>query len=240
MSTTTHNAALESSRSQLDIYTQMQHLCAQAHREAGLFRAYHQDLTVHDRSYIADDAQAGDTLLWIIKECGTWLTLVDPGRSHAIALLKTLAVGDRVHLIEVQQHTGRHAYGRIRAISPERAREAVDSVRADSNRRPRRVFLSEHLAALGLDGTVIPSDLSRISAKRGESAYLHFERSTVRLLAPSAGIDRVLGRAQQSASATYKIDITSNFGHAELHVITAAAFQRRLKAMERSPRQQAA
>lgn len=235
MSKTTIRVTAQRSRDQIDLYTQMQHLCDQAHRDSGLFNAYRQDLTVHDRSYLADDAQAGDCLLWVIKDCGTWLALIDPTRALAQAILGTVGTRERIYLVDVERHTGKLAYGRIREVDRQRAKDVVDSLRVRTDRVPRRVYLSDHLQALGLDQTVVPTDLSRISAERGQCAYLHFEGNLMHLLVPAAGIDRVLHRPQTSQRTTYRLEVTSSFGHAELHEISPAGFKRQLARMSGHP-----
>jgi hypothetical protein len=221
--------------SNLDLYTQMRGLCEQAKQEAGLFTAYQQDLTVHDRSYIADDAQAGDVLLWVIKTCGTWLALIEGTREYARAILNTVATGERIYLIEVDRHTGKLAFGRIRPQTLSQAKEAVETLRTKEDRTPRRVYLADQLKALGLDQTIVATDLSRISREPGQSAYLKFEGSLLQVLVPSAGIDRVLHRPQVTEATAYRLEVTSAFGHAELHEITPAAFKRHLMRMSGNP-----
>jgi hypothetical protein len=240
MSTTTSSFKAQPSGGEIDLYTRMQHLCANAQLTAGLFNAYRQDLTVHDRSYIADDAQAGDALLWVIKDSGTWLALVDESRVHAHAVLRTARKDEQIYLIEVDRHTGKLAYGRIRSLDRSHAWDIVDSLSVRPDRVPRRTYVSEHLKALKLDHTVVPTDLSRIASERGQCAYLKFEGNLLRVIVPTAGIDRILHRPEIASPAAFRLEVTSAFGHAELHVITAAAFKRRLAQMEKSGARRAA
>ncbi len=215
-----------------DLFSQMDQLCLKARREANLFTAYERDLYVHDRDFVEKDAQSGDTLLWIIKACGTWIALIDENREYAKAILSTVSQNERCYLIEVQRHDGKRAYGRIQPVEHSVVARHVDDVVPLTNRTPRRVHLGAHVNGLQLEGTVFQTELGRISAMPGAVAYVHFVGTQAHLVVPSLGLDRSLYRSRPEVEAAWKIEITSELGHAELHAVAAASItrvRRRLK-----------
>jgi hypothetical protein len=218
-----------------ELFRAMTQIAEEAAASSDLFSSYKDDLHRHDRDSILNDAQPGDVYLWIIKVCGTWLTLVQPG-GYAEMYLGVTGVSERYFLL---QAPGPYREGTITEYARKDIARALEQVPANPSRVPRRRMLMEQLDTIDpqLRHTVLANELGGISTRPGAIAFVRRSGATEWVI-PSLGKHRTQGAPSKPATA-WKLAITSEFGHASLEAIDDKAFNAAVRRVEkaRRPRQ---
>jgi len=199
---------------------------AKAHN---LFRHYQDDLHLHDRDTLENDAQEGDTYLWVLKTCGTWLCLID-GSGGTDAVLSVCESNERYFVLGLP---GSGRSGSIKEYQRSEIQRAIESVKPLRDRVPRREFFSALLQRIHpyLANTVIPSDIGDDDRQAGKQILFRVEGTALTALYPT-GKRRTLACSRVDAVAQHwRVRFTSAFGHAELEPITPRVFA---NAMDRS------
>jgi|GEM_PF-6787456 len=218
--------AVSSPKNTAEMLANMYAIAEKAKAE-GLFKHYENDLHLHDRDTLENDAQASDQYLWIIKTCGTWLCLID-GSGGTDALLSVCESNERYFVLGIPcpGHLGS-----IKEYPRSEIRRAIDNVKPVTNRVPRREYFSSLLPRIHphLANTVIPSDIGWDDRKAGKQILFQVEGTALTALYPT-GKSRSLACSRVAPVAQHwRVRFTSDFGHAELEAITPRLFLNAIK-----------
>jgi hypothetical protein len=206
------------------IYDTIKGIAEDSARNGSLFHSYRDDLYVHDRDTLDNDAQAGDVWLWILKGHGTWIGLVEKDASWTDAILAgSLGEEDRRYFLLVIPGAG--IPGAVREYTSSTIKEAINDVRVREDRVPRRTYLSACLAQLDarIAQSVAATDIHSLSTTVGAQALLKICGGSISYVVPSKGLTRSHG-CSYGEPLSYRIRITSRFGHAEVAQVSAAVF----------------
>ena len=209
-----------------ELFNQMVNL-AEASKSKGLFSSFNDDLYIHDKDIVLNDLQVNDRYLWIIKEFGTYLTLVQPGNEYLDALLSTI------------QRDGLKRQYFIITVHPERCdisevpvadvAAVVSKLPFIKNRVPKRQFAHSLLcnAFPSLRGSIMFSDHS---FEKGAELFLSLTSNSVTYVSMASFKARTLSVPFDVDRTGYlKLTVTSEFGHGILEPITARSFNFALK-----------
>lgn len=192
---------------------------------APLFTAYRSDLYQHDRDALTEDAQPGDTWLWVLKMCGTWLALVEEDSSFLNAIIASSGGGERFFLIEIGAD-GRS--GCIEEIPEDQLATRLGAIRTNPNRKPRRHYLSTLLQMTfgsQLRDTIAMTDMGEISSRPWQTAYFNAQQNRLRYIIGSTSKDRVLAFHDPiETQGCFRVTITSARGHARIEPIDIRQF----------------
>lgn len=195
--------------------------------EAPLFTSYRDDLYRHDADTLRNDAQPGDQYLWALKTCGTWLVLLNGPDHFAKEVIHACEHRSRYFLMEVAADGVAGTI--IELASRDEALRTVARVVPQPSRKPRRAYLRDVVRGISqeLVDTVLLSDLAPITSLQGENALLRIEGGMVTMLISRNDSRRdLLLRTVPEVQGTFSLEITSEFGHAELRPIEARVFNR--------------
>jgi len=193
---------------------------------APLFTGFKDDLYRHDHDIIMHDMLVGDFWYWGLKECGTYLTLADNESEILSDLLSPRYAPERRHfLIRI---TGADTF-EITEHTFESLAVAVSKIKRNPNRIAPRKFGSEILFELEpmFRGSVLMSDFTMV---KGAVLYLSLNNNSASYVTKD-GKARVVGLpfSFDRKTGTYKITVTSEFGHAVCEPIKMAVFTRAQK-----------
>lgn len=193
---------------------------------APLFTANKDDFYRQDRDAIAHDILPGDVFYFGIKICGTYFTLANNECEYMRELLSTRYAPERRHfLIKI---TGADTF-EITEHTFESLAVAVSKIKRNPNRIAPRKFGSEILFELEpmFRGSVLMSDFTMV---KGAVLYLSLNNNSASYVTKD-GKARVVGLpfSFERKTGTYKITITSEFGHAVCEPIKMAVFTRAQK-----------
>lgn len=203
-----------------ELFAQMKVLVEES-KSRGLFSSFHADFYANDKDVIENDMQAFDCWLFIIKECGTYLSLISKYSPYIKACLSDTPANHRYFIISVkpgQQST-------ITEYCSKTIAGAVAKVPCNENRVPRREFarplMGNHWPSLA--DSRLYSDMT---FTKGEEVFLHFTANSVTYAIPKNANSRTLAMPFDVNRQTgfHQLTITSAFGHATLTPITAKQF----------------
>jgi hypothetical protein len=196
---------------------------------APLFTSFQDDFYRQDKDVITHDIQPGDTWYFSIKECGTYLVLVDKDSEYLQQLMRPIYAPERRHFLISISDAFESGFD-IKEYTMDTIAGAVAKVRIYPNRKPARDFLHPILMKLepALKGSRVFSDFT---ATKGAVLYLSLTANSVTYISNN-GISRTLGLPfdMYRKTGAYKVKVTSDFGHAELEQIKQGVFQRAVKA----------
>ncbi len=210
-----------------DLFERMKKL-AVASQSKGLFSAFQDDLYKHDLDIVTNDLQCGETWLWVIKEYGTYLTLVCPGNEYLQALLDTVkrdGMKRRYFIISVMQDRCD-----IKEVPVLDLHDVVKSQPYIKNRVPNRQFASSLLygAFPSVKGTIM---MANHSLEKGAELFLSVAANSLTYVTTASNKSGTIGLPFDAnrASGYLKLTVTTEFGHGELVPITAKVFNNAVK-----------
>lgn len=194
--------------------------------KAPLFTSFQDDFYKLDKDVIMNDMQIGDCWYFAVKACGTYLCLAHKANETMIELLSEKHSPERRHfLISVQSDTEFE----VKEHTFDSLRKAVAQISPRQGRKPKRLFGSEILFGLDekLRGTILLSDFSMT---KGAVLYLNLTNNSASYVT-NAGVARSIGLpfSLDRKVGTYKITITTEYGHGVCDQIKAGVFTRAQK-----------
>jgi len=210
-----------------DLFERMKSLAVSS-QSLGLFAAFHDDLYKHDLDIVMNDLKCGDRFLWIIKEYGTYLTLVCPDNEFLQVVLDSVkrdGMKRRYFIISVMQDRCDIAEVPVLGLH-----NVVKSLPYIKNRVPNRRFASSLLyeAFPSVKGSIMMSDHS---FENGAELYLSVTANSLTYVTTVTNKSRSIGLPFDAsrASGYLKLAVTTEFGHGELVPITARVFNNAVK-----------
>lgn len=210
-----------------DLFERMKEL-AVGSQSQGLFTSFQDDLYKHDLDIVTNDLQCGDVWLWIIKECGSYLTLVRPENEYLQAILNTVkrdGMKRRYFIISVMQDRCD-----IKEVPVLDLHDVVKSQPYIKNRVPNRQFASSLLygAFPSVKGTIM---MANHSLEKGAELFLSVAANSLTYVTTVSNKSGTIGLPFDAnrASGYLKLTVTTEFGHGELVPITAKVFNNAVK-----------
>lgn len=215
-----------------NLFAQMTSLVLDS-KKNGLFTHYEADFYHHDKDVVENDFQAGDSWLWIIKECGTTLVLLTPNSEHVKADLSDIVPQHRFFIVSVNT-----VGGSVVEYLPSTIKEAVSKAGYITKRKPRREYcrplLERHWPTL--DGSVLYSDMR---FEKGEEVFFSVTNNSLSYVIPSRNKARTfpLPFDLNRLTGYFLLTVTSALGHGLMMNSTAKGYNQALKKSSKPPKQ---
>lgn len=201
-----------------------QALVALAESSSSLFQAYKDDLYVIDRDVLENDVAHGDIWLWVLKECGTWLTRLMHQTDVLDAINSVSSSKDRWFVIECDH--GQH--GKVTEICREdveawRAKAIAREASRTTPRPKRRKFIAECLTEANDIPVRCQPDLIAFAAQlgNGDAIDLVLVKSTIEIRDTRGKQLRMISSPKYVAiPVTYRLTKISAQGHATMTCVS--------------------
>jgi hypothetical protein len=201
-----------------------QALVALTESSPGLFLAYKSDLYEIDRDILENDVVEGDIWLWVLKECGTWMTRLMHQRDVLDAIRSVSTPMERWFVIECAQgQTGNVTEICQADVETWRAKAIAREDRRTTPRPKRRKFIAECLTEASDIPVRCQPDLIAFAAElnNGEAIDLVLVKSTIEIRDTRGKQLRVISSPKYVAiPVTYRLTKISAQGHATMTCVS--------------------
>ncbi|MCC6504889.1 MAG: hypothetical protein IT475_05515 [Aquimonas sp.] len=203
-----------------------QALVALTETSPGLFQAYKDDLYEIDRDILENEVVDGDIWLWVLKECGTWMTRLMHQRDVLDAIRSVSSPKERWFVIECAHgQTGKVTEIQRADVEAWRAEAIARERRRPTPRPQRRKYIADCVAEI----TEIPvpwhRDLIAVAGELavGSAIHLVLAKATLEIRDARGKRLRTLVSPTYFANpVTYRLTRTSAQGHATIEPVVKA------------------